>query len=29
MPMEQFTRAGLTFDVLDSGPPDGPVVILL
>jgi pimeloyl-ACP methyl ester carboxylesterase len=27
--MEQFTRAGLTFDVLDSGPPDGPVVILL
>jgi pimeloyl-ACP methyl ester carboxylesterase len=27
--VEQFTRAGLTFDVTDSGPPDGEVVLLL
>ena len=27
--MEQFTRDGLVFDVVDSGPPDGPVVVLL
>ncbi|MFE5479865.1 alpha/beta fold hydrolase [Nocardia sp. NPDC056541] len=24
-----FTRAGLEFDVVDSGPPDGPVVVAL
>ncbi len=28
-PMERFRRGGLTFDVCDSGPPDGPVVVLL
>jgi len=27
--MEQYSRNGLTFDVLDAGPPDGPVVVLL
>ncbi|MDT4893956.1 MAG: hypothetical protein QOE97_2991, partial [Pseudonocardiales bacterium] len=27
--MERFSRAGLTFDVHDSGPRDGPVVVLL
>ncbi|WP_230208918.1 alpha/beta fold hydrolase [Nostocoides sp. HKS02] len=27
--MEYFTRAGLTFDVTDSGPTDGEVIILL
>jgi len=27
--MEQFRRDGLTFDVLDAGPSDGPVVVLL
>ncbi len=27
--MESFTRAGLTFDVTDRGPRDGPVVLLL
>ncbi|GAC80893.1 Pimeloyl-ACP methyl ester carboxylesterase [Gordonia malaquae] len=27
--MEQFTRDGLTFDVIDSGPTDGDVVLLL
>ncbi|MEU4321649.1 alpha/beta fold hydrolase [Nocardia fluminea] len=24
-----FTRAGLEFDVVDSGPPDGPVIVAL
>jgi pimeloyl-ACP methyl ester carboxylesterase len=27
--MDSFTRGGLTFDVLDSGPPDGTPVVLL
>ena len=27
--MERFARDGLTFDVHDSGPADGPVVVLL
>lgn len=27
--METFERDGLVFDVIDTGPPDGPVVILL
>lgn len=27
--MEQFRRGDLTFDVLDAGPADGPVVVLL
>ena len=27
--MEQFRRGGLVFDVRDSGPADGPVVVLL
>jgi pimeloyl-ACP methyl ester carboxylesterase len=27
--MEQYRRNDLTFDVLDTGPPDGPVVVLL
>jgi pimeloyl-ACP methyl ester carboxylesterase len=27
--MEQYRRDDLTFDVLDAGPPDGPVVLLL
>jgi pimeloyl-ACP methyl ester carboxylesterase len=27
--MERFTNAGLTFDLADGGPPDGPAVILL
>jgi pimeloyl-ACP methyl ester carboxylesterase len=27
--MDQFSRDGLTFDVIDAGPADGPVVILL
>src|SRR5580693_7528263 len=27
--MDQFTHNGLTFDVRDAGPPDGPVVVLL
>jgi pimeloyl-ACP methyl ester carboxylesterase len=27
--MEQFRRGDLVFDVRDSGPPDGPVVVLL
>ncbi|WP_242640015.1 alpha/beta fold hydrolase [Mycolicibacterium sp. S2-37] len=27
--MDQFRRDGLVFDVRDSGPPDGPVVVLL
>lgn len=27
--METFSRDGLTFDVIDRGPADGPVVILL
>jgi pimeloyl-ACP methyl ester carboxylesterase len=27
--MEQYSRDGLVFDVLDAGPPDGPVVVLL
>jgi pimeloyl-ACP methyl ester carboxylesterase len=27
--MERFRRGALVFDVTDSGPPDGPVVILL
>ncbi|WP_420108298.1 alpha/beta fold hydrolase [Mycolicibacter arupensis] len=27
--MQRYTRAGLTFDVRDAGPPDGPVVVLL
>jgi pimeloyl-ACP methyl ester carboxylesterase len=27
--MEQYRRNDLTFDVLDAGPPDGPVVVLL
>jgi pimeloyl-ACP methyl ester carboxylesterase len=27
--MQQFSRAGFTFDVSDDGPPDGPVVVLL
>lgn len=27
--MDTFSRAGLTFDVTDSGPPEGEVVILL
>nr|MDQ2728212.1 alpha/beta fold hydrolase [Actinomycetota bacterium] len=27
--MKTFERAGLSFDVVDSGPPDGPPVILL
>jgi pimeloyl-ACP methyl ester carboxylesterase len=27
--LRQFTRAGLTFDVTDTGPTDGPPVILL
>ena len=26
--MDSFTRNGMTFDVTDSGPADGPVVIL-
>lgn len=28
-PMEQFRRGELVFDVIDSGPADGPVVVLL
>lgn len=28
-PIEQFTNDGLTFDVTDTGPPDGRAVILL
>ena len=27
--VERFSRDGLTFDVTDAGPPDGPVVVLL
>lgn len=27
--MDTFTRDGLTFDVVDAGPPEGPVVVLL
>src|SRR4051794_29369336 len=27
--MKEFTRAGFTFDVNDSGPPDGDVFVLL
>lgn len=27
--MEQFGRRDLVFDVIDAGPPDGPVVVLL
>ncbi len=27
--MEQFQRGELVFDVIDAGPPDGPVVVLL
>ena len=27
--MEQFRRGGLVFDVIDNGPADGPVVVLL
>ena len=27
--MDQYTRGALTFDVVDSGPEDGPVVVLL
>ncbi|ADG75809.1 alpha/beta hydrolase fold protein [Cellulomonas flavigena DSM 20109] len=27
--MDGFTRDGLTFDVRDDGPPDGPAVVLL
>jgi pimeloyl-ACP methyl ester carboxylesterase len=27
--MEQFRRAALVFDVIDAGPADGPVVVLL
>lgn len=27
--MDEFTRDGLVFDVTDSGPADGPVVVLL
>jgi pimeloyl-ACP methyl ester carboxylesterase len=27
--MEHYRRNDLTFDVLDAGPPDGPVVVLL
>jgi pimeloyl-ACP methyl ester carboxylesterase len=27
--MEQFSRDGLVFDVIDAGPADGPVVVLL
>jgi pimeloyl-ACP methyl ester carboxylesterase len=27
--MEQFRRGDLTFDVIDAGPADGPVVVLL
>lgn len=27
--MERYTRDGLTFDVRDAGPADGPVVVLL
>lgn len=27
--MDQYRRKGLVFDVLDAGPPDGPVVVLL
>src|SRR5690349_3314548 len=27
--MEQFRRGALVFDVIDEGPADGPVVILL
>ena len=26
--MDNFTRDGLTFDVIDSGPSDGDVVLL-
>ena len=28
-PMEQFRRGDLVFDVIDAGPADGPVVVLL
>lgn len=28
-PMERYSRDGLVFDVRDTGPPDGPVVVLL
>ena len=27
--MQQFSRGGLTFDVTDQGPPDGPVIVAL
>jgi len=27
--VDHFSRDGLTFDVTDAGPPDGPVVVLL
>ena len=27
--MEQFRRGDLVFDVIDAGPADGPVVVLL
>lgn len=27
--MDQYSRGPMTFDVIDAGPPDGPVVILL
>ena len=27
--MEQFSRGELVFDVIDAGPADGPVVVLL
>ncbi len=29
MSVDQFSRDGLVFDVIDAGPADGPVVILL
>ena len=29
LPMEQFRRGELVFDVIDAGPADGPVVVLL
>lgn len=27
--LRTYTHAGLTFDLLDDGPPDGPIVVLL
>lgn len=29
MPMDQYRRGNLVFDVIDAGPADGPVVVLL